>query len=178
MSPVETDLSPRHVALVGGMGVGKTSVGRLLAERLGRPLLDSDDHLAAGGETGRELAEREGVTALHRAEAQHLLDALASEEPAVVAAAASVVDSERCLAAFRSADVVWLRADPETAVGRMEHSSHRRDLGPDTRETVTDLAARRAARYEEVADLTIDTDRLRPIDTVVQVVAWLMTRYS
>lgn len=178
MSPARTDPSHRHLVLVGDMGVGKTSVGRLLAERLGRPLLDSDDYLAAGGETGRELAERKGVAALHRVEAEHLLDALATEAPAVIAAAASVVDRESCLDALRSADLVWLRADPDTAVQRMEHGSHRRDLGSATREAVTGLAARRAARYEEVADLTIDTDQLRPSDAVSQVLSWLTTRHG
>lgn len=160
------------------MGVGKTSVGRLLAERLGRPLLDSDADLAARGETGRELADRKGISALHVVEAQHLLGALASDEPAVIAAAASVVDSESCLSALRSPAVVWLRVDPQTAVERMQHSAHRRDLGTDAQETVRELTERRQARYEEVADLVIDTDGLQVSDTVSQVGSWLATRYG
>lgn len=171
------DPSPPHLVLVGGMGVGKSSAGRMLARRMGRPLFDSDDYLAARGQTGRELAARESVTALHRVEAQHLLDALTSKDLAVVAAAASVVDGQRCLDALRPVDVVWLRADPETAARRMEQGAHRRQLGPDVTEAVAALTDRRVARYGAVADLVIDTDQLQVDDVVFQVLAWLTTRY-
>src|SRR4029450_13513392 len=80
-----------HIVVVGSMAVGKSTVGRGLAARLGRPFRDSDADLGAtGGGTGRGLAEREGVEALHRWEAGHLLTALEGSQPAVVAAAASV----------------------------------------------------------------------------------------
>ena len=100
-----------HVVLVGPMGVGKSSVGRGVAEALGRPLRDSDDDLAAErGIRGRELAATEGVDALHAWEAEHLLRSLASAEPSVIAAAASVVDDPRAAAALAEPFVVWLRA--------------------------------------------------------------------
>src|SRR4030095_2586248 len=102
---------PRHVVVVGSMAVGKSTVGRALAARLRRPFRDSDEDLeAARGVTGRELAQREGVDALHRWEAKHLQAALAGTQPAVVAAAASVVDDDASLAALREPFVVWLRA--------------------------------------------------------------------
>src|ERR671911_539129 len=100
-----------HVVLVGGMAVGKTTVGWRVAVSLRRPLRDSDIDLeAARGTSGRELAERDGTAALHRWEADHLLRALASPEPQVVAAAASVVDDDRCLHALAAPFVAWLRA--------------------------------------------------------------------
>lgn len=180
MSKAGPEPTPRHLVLVGGMAVGKTSVGRKLAEHLTRRFLDSDDHLlATRGQTGRQLAARDGVEALHRAEARHLLDTLASDEPAVVAAAASVVDEDRCLDALRSVDVVWLRAQPETAALRMAQGGHhRRSLGPDRTEAIASLADRRAARYGEVADLVIDTDQLRTDDIASQVLAWLTIRHG
>ncbi|HEY4752428.1 MAG TPA: shikimate kinase, partial [Candidatus Limnocylindrales bacterium] len=68
----------RHVVLLGTMGSGKTTVGRLLAERLGRPLRDSDPEIeAATGYTAREIRDRDGPDALHDLEARLLLSTLA-----------------------------------------------------------------------------------------------------
>ena len=151
---------PPQVVVVGSMAVGKSTVGRALAARLGRPFRDSDDDLeATRGLTGRALAEREGVDALHRWEAEHLLAALAGTEPAVVAAAASVLDDGACLAALREPFVVWLRAPAGVLAQRMSDSAraddHRRPLGDAT--AVAELEARRADRFAAVADLTIET---------------------
>lgn len=142
------------------MAVGKSTVGRALAARLGRPFRDSDDDLAATrGMTGRALAEREGVDALHRWEAEHLLTTLAGTQPTVVAAAASVVDDAACLAALREPFVVWLQAPAAVLARRIAGDAgaadHRRPLGDAT--AVAELEARRADRFRAVADLTIDT---------------------
>jgi shikimate kinase len=146
-----------HVVIVGPMGVGKSTIGREVATRLGRPLRDSDDDLvAARGITGRALAAHHGVEALHRWEADHLLAALADETPAVIAAASSVVDDERVAPALGDAFVVWLRAPVAALVSRALASDHRRDLGDDPAATVTALAAERDPRYAAVADLAVD----------------------
>lgn len=151
---------PRHVVVVGSMAVGKSTVGRALAARLGRPFRDSDEDLgAARGVTGRELARREGVDALHRWEAKHLQAALAGTQPAVVAAAASVVDDDASLAALREPFVVWLRAPAAVLAQRIADGTwgddHRRPLADAT--AVAELEAHRAGRFDAVADLTIDT---------------------
>ena len=69
-------------------------IGRALAEGLGRPFRDSDaDLLARTGRSARDLAAADGVEALHAIELQHLIDALADPTPAVIGAAASVIDT-------------------------------------------------------------------------------------
>jgi shikimate kinase len=151
---------PRHVVVVGSMAVGKSTVGRALAARLGRPFRDSDEDLeATRGLTGRALAEREGVDALHRWEAEHLRGALAGTQPDVVGAAASVVDDDASLAALREPFVVWLRAPATVLAHRladgMRGDDHRRPVGDAT--TIAELEAHRARRFAAVADLTIDT---------------------
>lgn len=171
------DPPPRHIVLVGSMGAGKSSAARGLAERLGRPRRDNDEQFVASqGLTGGEATARNGVVALHEAEANHLLEALEESEPSVIAAAASVVDGERCVSALRAVDVVWLRVSPDTAARRMGQQSHRRALGPDAIEALAALQDRRAPRYQQVADLIIDADELKPSDVVAHVLAWLDTR--
>jgi shikimate kinase len=146
--------------VVGSMAAGKSTIGRALAARLGRPFRDRDDELeATRGITGRALADREGIDTLHRWEAEHLLAAVAGTQPAVVAAAASVVDDASCLAALREPFVVWLRAPAAVLARRMAGGAgpddHRRRLGDAA--AVAELEARRADRFGAVADLTIDT---------------------
>lgn len=170
--PPARSRAPRdeHLVLVGSMGVGKSTVGRLLAAGLGRPLRDSDVDLEAGQRrTGRTVAAESGVDELHRWEAEHLLQVLGEPEPAVVTAAASVVDDDRCVEALGQAFVVWLRASPATLARRIAGRSHRRELGPDLAAALHRLEARRAPRYAAVADLTVDVDTSAPEQTAEQV---------
>jgi len=155
------------------MGSGKTTVGRLLAARLDRRFVDCDAELERStGRTAREIAEADGVAALLALEAQVLLDALARPQPAVVAAAASVVDDRGCRRALRSPGiaVVRLRARPETLAARHAAGSHRRSLGADP---VAGFAAQvrvRERRFGAVGPaVTVDVDDRSP-DEIVGVV--------
>ena len=66
-----------HIVLVGLMGSGKSTVAAALAAALGVPLRDSDADIERDtGLTGRDIAARDGIDALHALEARHLLDAL------------------------------------------------------------------------------------------------------
>ena len=67
-----------HVVLLGLMGAGKTSIGRIVAERLGLPLIDGDERLAeqTGGRTAAEIADEHGIDVLHDMEAEIALAAL------------------------------------------------------------------------------------------------------
>lgn len=160
--------------LVGSMAVGKTTTGQRLARHLGRPLRDSDNDLERHtATTARELAQRHGVAALHRLEARQLLDGLASKTPSVIAAAASVVEDERCMRALRAPFVVWLRAGPETLLRRIGRGEHRRMLGDDVAGALAALEARRAPRYERLADLVVDVDDLDPEGVARRVLAAL-----
>jgi shikimate kinase len=142
------------------MGVGKSAVGARLAADLARPLIDSDAELAARGESAAEIARSQGVGALHRLECELLLDALATPRPAVVAAAAGVVDLQECRQALRAASVAWLRAGPELLASRVGRAAHRRDLGDDPVGAFASLERHRSALYREVADIAVDVDDL------------------
>jgi shikimate kinase len=154
------------------MASGKSTVGRLLARRLGRPLRDSDDDMAADlGVSARDMAERQGVAALHRWEAAHLLRSLAGGPPAVVAAAASAIDDATCRDALAANLVVWLRIPLSVAVRRQAETTHghRPDLGVQALEQ----AALRAPAYFSVADVIVDAADTGPAGTVDAVLARL-----
>jgi shikimate kinase len=99
--------------LIGMMGSGKTTVGRVLAERLGRGFVDSDEVIQSRtGRTVREIFESDGEAAFRVLETDALLDALEWREPLVVAAAGGVVLAEENRQALRqgAARIVWLTA--------------------------------------------------------------------
>lgn len=166
----------RHVVLLGLMGAGKTTVGRGLAERLGRPLSDSDADLTAStGRTARQLDEERGMAELHRLEAQHLVDAIGAADPSVICAAASTIDDADARAALGRAGLflVWLRADPATLARRTPDTGHRRDLGPDLAAGLAGQAARRYPRFAALDPVVVDVDDVPPDEVIATIVARL-----
>jgi shikimate kinase len=155
----ERGAGARHVALVGAMGSGKTTVGRRVADALRRPFLDNDVLLErATGLSPAALATRDGIDALHRAEASIVLDALATEPPAVIAAAASTItDADVRLALHTRAWVALLRADRATLAARLPESPDRPFLAADADRLVAEQAGERDPWFAEVADGTFQT---------------------
>jgi shikimate kinase len=157
----------RHLVLVGLMGSGKTTVGRLLAERLGRHFVDSDEAIESReGRTVREIWLTDGEPAFRELETVALREALAMQAPSVIAAAGGVVLAERNRAALKAADVdvVWLRADPAVLVDRASRGHHRPLLDADAGATLRAMAADRDERYREVATATVDVADLSPTE--------------
>lgn len=144
-----------HVLIIGMMGVGKTTTGLALAEEIGWPYLDSDaDIELLTGSTGREIAERQGVEALHELEAALLLGALARSTPHVITAAASVVENDLVrLAVPRRSVVGRLDLAVELMLARQATGSHRRAMDADE---VRELAKRREPLFCELEDIRLD----------------------
>jgi shikimate kinase len=155
----------RHVAVVGLMGAGKSTVGRLVARSLRWPMHDSDAEIeAAHGRTVRQLGAEIGVEAMHELEARQLLDALAAPGPSVICPAASTADVPACRDALADASVavVWVRVDPAVAAARFSNGAHRPSYGDDPAEFLARQAAARYPHFEALADVRLDTDRGSP----------------
>lgn len=162
----------RHLVLVGMMGVGKTTVGRCLAAKMGRDLLDSDALIEAReGRTVREIFVADGEDAFRVIETDVLIESLAAAEPAVIAAAGGVVLRPENRAALRSsgARVVWLRADPALLLDRVANGAHRPLLDDDPETALRTMFEQRAPLYREVADAIVSVDG-RSINEVVEAV--------
>lgn len=161
----------RHVAVLGPMGVGKSTTAAALARRLGRPHRDGDtDVEARTGRTGREIASSDGVAALHRLEAEVMIAALDEATPLVVSAGASVVEVDVCRDRLRSAAFVVVLALPiPLLVERIAQGEHRRPMSVAELESAQE---RRGPFFGEVADLVLDA--ARPTDDLVdEIVAQL-----
>lgn len=158
------------VALVGLMGVGKSTVGRLLAERLGGTFVDTDAVVATeAGCSIPELFAEEGEQGFRRREAEVCLRMLASPIT-VVSLGGGAVESVSVREALSVVPhVVWLRARTETLLARLGSGDGRPLLADDPQGALETLAERRQPWFDEVASLVVDVDNDTPEGVVAQV---------
>lgn len=155
---------PRHVLLIGMMGAGKTTVGRLLAQRLGAAYLDSDAEIQRRtGRTVPEIWHSDGEAAFRAEEAYALADAVRRAERTVVSVAGGAVLDAANRAVIRGGGtVVWLRARPETLAERVGAGEGRPLLDGDPAGNLRRLESERRPYYAELADVVVDVDEIGP----------------
>lgn len=165
-------MSSRHLVLVGLMGAGKSSVGKVCAERLGRAWVDTDDLAAVLA--GRPFAEiwAEGEEVFRDWERRAVADAARSPTPLVISCGGGVLlDPENRRLLRADGVVVWLRATPETLAARVGTGAGRPLLAGDPLEALGRLSALRSPAYEASADVIVDTDGMGFEDVVTRVLA-------
>jgi shikimate kinase len=149
----------RPVFIIGFMGAGKSTVGAMVAARLGRPFVDLDGQVER--ETGLTVAElfaTRGETGFRDAE-RSALATVARQPGAVVACGGGVVTDDGSRLILRSSGVVvYLQVSPAVAVARVGFDSSGRPLlsGGDV-ESAGSLLRSRERLYEAAADLIVDT---------------------
>lgn len=153
-----------HIVLVGMMGVGKSTVGRLLADEWSCPFDDTDAVIEARqGCTVAELFDTVGEPAFRALETEVLADLLDGDDRRVVSCgggAVTVAENRGLLR--RRATVVWLTASVEVLARRVGDGATRPLLRDDPVGTLRELVAARDQDYAEVADHVVDTTDRRP----------------
>jgi shikimate kinase len=150
---------PGSIFLVGMMGAGKTSVGRVLAKRLQKTFYDSDHVIE--DRTGVKIPvifEIEGEAGF-RVRESALVDELTALRDIVLATGGGAVLSEKNRDRLRTrGTVVYLRASVRDLLNRTRHDKNRPLLqAADPRARLTELYEKRDPLYREVAHLTVDT---------------------
>jgi shikimate kinase len=157
----ENRVKHENLYLVGMMGAGKTTVGRLLARRLKLRFFDSDQEIEARcGVKIPVVWEIEGEVGFRAREAQAIVEltALGGIVLATGGGAVLAAESRRLLAAHGT--VVYLRATPEHLYERVRQDRNRPLLaGDDPLGRLRELYRERDPLYREVADLVVDTGR-------------------
>jgi len=161
-------MPPRNIFLVGPMGVGKTTIGRLLASKLHFDFVDTD-HLIEES-TGADIAwifDVEGEDGFREREHQTLVG-LADVAKTVVATGGGIVIRKNNRDVLNKLDsVIYLQAGVDRLVERTSRDRKRPLLQvDDPRQKIEALLDEREPYYQEVADFSVLTDGQSPKSTV------------
>ena len=158
------------IVLVGFMGAGKTTVGRLLAAKLGLPFADSD--LVIEDQVGRPVRQYfadYGEPAFRQLEHDVIADLLRSQD-SVLALGGGAAAHPGTRSLLTAVPVVYLRVSYAEAMQRVGGDRGRPMLA---RPDVERLYAERDPLYAEAASCTVDTDARTPQDIALDIVARL-----
>lgn len=162
----------RHLVLVGMSGAGKSSVGRVCADRLGVAFVDADQALEESTQQSiRDLFETEGERGFRRHEQEMLTQLLERDDPMVIASGGGVVLSEANRELLRSSRcrVIWLRIEPDALRHRVSNRAHRPLLDGDPETALRAMWIEREPLYQEVADAIVSVEH-RSVAEVVEAV--------
>jgi shikimate kinase len=171
----------RNIVLIGMMGSGKTTVGRLLARRLDRDFVDTDDLIET--EQGRSVPQifaDQGERAFRRIEAEVIRRVTALRGRIVAVGGGAVTLPENRTQLRMTGDLVMLEASAQTLAARLGDSPG--DARPmlqgdlDPVERLAQLRADRDEAYRLAASHTIDTEGLAPDEIAEAIVSWARTR--
>jgi shikimate kinase len=163
------DRAGRGLVLIGCRGTGKSTVGRILADRLGRPFRDSDREIEArSGRSIRTIFAELGEPAFRDWEERTLAELSAESPGAILATGGGAVLREpnrRTIRAFGF--VAWLTADPDELARRLKADraglAGRPALTPaGTLDEIVQVLAARSHLYAGLADAVIPTDGRDP----------------
>lgn len=164
---------PPRVVLVGAPGAGKSTVGSLLAERLGVALHDTDAAVeAAAGMSVSQVFVTQGEQHFRDLERAAVAEALAHQDGVVSLGGGAVMDAgTRELLA--GVPTVWLQVGLSAALARVGMNQARPLLLGNVRGRLRTMLEARAPLYAEVADVTVATDDRTPAEVADEVLAAL-----
>ena len=159
---------PSRIVLVGIMGAGKTTVGRLLAARLDYKFRDLDQDIEERvGLSVKDIFQRYGEPRFREDELRAAEDAMARQRTVVATGGGAFAQPKTRTVLREAATTVWLKCSVEAVMARVPLDGSR-PLA-ESRETIAKLIAERERAYA-LADMTIDTTDAPP-EAVVQQVA-------
>ncbi len=150
-----------NLYLVGMMGAGKSTVGRLLARRLKLRFLDCDHEIERRcGVKIPLIFEIEGESGFRARESEVLAELSALRGIVLATGGGAVLAAQNRRRLAENGTVVYLRARPEDLYGRVRHDRHRPLLATaDPLRRMRELHAERDGLYASIADLVLDTGR-------------------
>ena len=171
-------MSGDNIFLVGFMGAGKSICGRLLARRLGRCFVETDDLLVAReGRSIPEIFGHDGEERFRQLEAE-TLELLRLKSGDVIATGGGLPCREGRMETLRTlGTVVWLRGDLQELLIRAQSQGQRPMLAGRSFDEIQALYRQREPYYAR-AHLTVDTTGLGPDQVVARLLAQLRDTHA
>ncbi len=163
------DISDKNIVLIGMPGVGKSTVGVLLAKALGRYFLDTDVFIQAiRGQSLQEIIDRDGLAAFCKMEEDHVL--CIDLTHAVIATGGSVVYSERAMQHLAAHGVIVHLDLPVDKIEQRIENLYTRGVVMERGQTIRSLYDRRQGLYRQYAQLTIDCTDKNHEQVVIEII--------
>jgi len=176
--------APDNLVLIGYRGCGKTTVGRLLAQQLGRTFLDTDELIEAAGDASiTEIFATHGEPAFRQRERDIIARVVGCRNQVVAVGGGAVIDPSNVERLRGAAQVIWLAASPETLWQRISADVATPKTRPNLTPTggleeVRKLLAERDRAYRSAAHFVVSTDDRSPQEVVAAIVERLVTIQS
>lgn len=171
-------VEPKIILLVGMMGVGKTSLGRILSKKLGLPFVDSDKEIEKStGFLIKELFSKCGMDEFRLGE-ERVMHRLLNGDSCVLSSGGDAFLSQKTRElASQKAVSIWIKAGGDVISKRTQGRTHR-PLVPaaDNRKTIERLIEERYPIYSQ-ADITVESFRESPYKTVYRLISELEKRH-
>jgi shikimate kinase len=170
-------MNKTNIILIGMPGAGKSTIGIVLAKRLGRRFLDTDVEIQVRqGRRLQDIIDRDGLSAFCEIEEQTLLALNLSDT--VIATGGSVVYSEKAMTTLkRTGCMVFLDLPFEVLAGRIRDMDSR-GMVIDPGESFADLYCKRLPLYRRWAELTVDC-RGKSVEEIAAIIAdWFCRRFQ
>ncbi len=165
-----------NIALIGFMGVGKTAVGRVLAEKLGKNFVELDSLIEQKAEKPiPDIFQQDGETAFRELEIE-VTKEVSKDKNLVIACGGGIVLNKINIDRLReNARMVYLTASPDVILKRVANEEGQRPLLEVDNPTLTvrELLGFRKPFYERAADITINTSKLDINSVAEQIISKL-----
>ena len=155
---------PNNLFLIGFRCTGKSSVGRSLSEKLGRPFIDTDSLLVIEQQMSiNEIVGAYGWEGFRQMEHTVLKKVCTADEQVVATGGGVVLNEDNVMRMQKSGRIIWLKATPETIKIRMLQDKDTREFRPaltldDSISEIEETLSAREHLYKSATDLFVDTD--------------------
>jgi shikimate kinase len=166
-----------NIALFGFMGVGKSVIGKILAEKTGLPFVDLDEEIIKKkGKKISQIFEDEGEKAFREIEKVTTREIAAKDGQIIACGGGTVLDGENLCNLSKNSKMILLTAEPEEILRRVEAEG---DLRPllnvnNKKERVSRLISERQTQYLLAADYIVDTTEWTPIKIAEEIYSYLI----
>jgi shikimate kinase len=165
-----------NIALIGFMGAGKSTAGKVLAGKLKMDFIELDSLVEQkAGKSISDIFRNDGEPAFRRLESQAAHEAAQSEMTVISCGGGVILDPANIVCLKKNALIIYLKAGPDVILKRVTGSAAVRPLlaSDDPALAVSDLLAARCQLYEQSADMVIDTSSLNVDEVVSKIISEL-----